>query len=193
MASFVFSNFKLALNISSIFWQQKENFKFDFLASLFINSNFIKEILITLTWNPYNFILLLTIIILLLFVFQGIYLKALSYFFNVHKLPFPLCIQFALWNSSLLLPMLFVGTFLIRILDIFNFLPILGVLFLMFLVWHLFRYLQMMQVIYKTTFRKIIRVNIIFLFIFTFMFYLFMDFSNNYLLEYLRYSFDMIF
>lgn len=188
----VLSSIGLALLISTIFWFFKEDYKFDFMISIFFKNNIYKEVLIEMVWNPVKLIPILTIFFLMIFILQGIYLKLLSYPAGVTKLPVLTSIHFSLWNSSLLLPTLLIGTFLLRFLEIMNFLPILGILLLIITVWFLFRYLLLMQTIYKLPIRKIIWLNIFTLGFTFFILYLFVDWSKNNIWAYLKYSFDMI-
>lgn len=174
--------------LSSVFYYYRTSEELDFLISLFIGNNIVKEYFIDAAWNPYQFIFFSTLIILAGMFVLSLYVKMLSFLFN-NKYSLSISTSMVFWNSIVFLVYLPLSTFFLRIinkvvLEIWIFIS-----FLLF-SWMAYRFIQLMAVSFKTSMQRIIWINFVVIALITILFIYFSGINLD-SLAYLGYYFDV--
>ena len=143
--------------LSSIFYKYRTSEELDFLISLFVGRNMLKEYIINAAWNPLQFIFLAALLIIAVMFVISLYVKLISFFFN-NKYSLAISTSMVFWNSIVFIVYLPLSIFFLRIINKIVLEIWIFVTFVLF-AWMTYRFIQLMAVSFKTSMQRIIWIN----------------------------------
>ena len=175
--------------IGSFFYYLKESEKFDYLLSIFVSNNYIKEILIEGAWMPIKLILFFSFFFIFLQLLFSIYVKLLSIFFNT-RYSFSTAVSMVSWSTSIFLIYLPISIIFLRIITRGT-IVIFIVVTLLLSIWFIIKSLELMAVSYKISINKIFLINFSFFIVFILLYFYYFNIDVN-IVNYLDYFYRII-
>ncbi|PID26947.1 MAG: hypothetical protein CR982_07815 [Candidatus Cloacimonadota bacterium] len=185
----LFSAIGISSTLSSMFFTYRFSSKFDYLLTLIFRNNVIKEFVIELIWRPYLFVIVGVVAYFILIFLVSIYIKFSGYIFKAKYSISNLFILIS-WSGAVYLIFLPFSALFIRIITPVTIIMII-ITFMILAVLQWIRIIQVMVVIYKTSLRKVVLINLGSAIVLAFLFIYYLNYNYS-AYSYLKYFFNVI-